>query len=142
MSPSPLPPDSTGSSPHAAGGPATPVSPAEAPGALVRVCPYCRESVHAHAERCRHCQSYLSEIGRQRALREWLSSAGLPNVDVGRPGCLGLTLPGAALFAVAAYFGAQGAFALMARQPALLQAAVGAAGAILALAFFRVRRKD
>ena len=134
MSPSPLPPDS--------GGPAAAVPTAETPGALVRVCPYCRESVHAHAEKCPHCHSYLSEIGRQRALREWLSSAGLPNVEVGRPGCLGLTLPGAALFAVAAYFGAQGAFALLARQPALLQAAVGIAGAIVALAFFRVRRED
>lgn len=140
MSSSLPPPSAPADPPQNAGNPPGPVSPAEPPGALVRVCPYCRESVHAHAERCRHCHSYLSEIGRQRALREWLSSAGLPNVDVGRPGCLGLTLPGAALFAVAAYFGAQGAFALLARQPALLQAAVGAVGAILAFTFFRTRR--
>jgi hypothetical protein len=140
MSSSLPPPSAPADSPQDAGNPSGPVSPAEPAGALVRICPYCRESVHARAEKCRYCHSYLSDIGRQRALSEWLSSAGLPNVDVGRPGCLGLTLPGAALFAVAVYFGGQGLLSLLARQPALVQAAVGAVGAILAFTFFRTRR--
>jgi len=106
----------------------------------IRVCPYCRESVHARAEKCRYCHSYLSEIGRQRALYEWLASVGLPNVEVGRLGCLGLSLPGAALFAVAAYFGAQGLFSIFARQPAVLQAALGIVGVLLAFTFFRARQ--
>jgi hypothetical protein len=96
--------------------------------------------VHARAERCRYCHSYLSDIGRQRAAHEWLASFGLPNVDVSRPGCFGLSLPGAAVLAVAVYFGAQGVFSLVASQPAVLQAACGIVGALLALTFLRVRR--
>ena len=137
---SPQPPPDPGSLPPEAGVISSPVPSAEAGGLLMKACPYCRESVQARADRCRYCHSYLSEPGRQRAVREWLASVGLPNIEVGRAGCLGLSLPGVAIFAVAAYFGAQGLFSVLARQPAFLQIVLGTVGVLVALAFFRVSR--
>jgi hypothetical protein len=107
------------------------------PEPLTRSCPYCFESVQARAHKCRHCHAWLTEKGRQSAIRDMLAAMGFKAVETGRPTAFGLTIPGALLFLTALYFCIKGGITFLGSAPALVQLFIGAIGVALAYAFFR-----
>jgi hypothetical protein len=107
-----------------------------------RACRWCCDQVSVRALRCPHCRSWLSDEGRQQALREFLASVGLRSVDVGQSGVWGLTIPGAILLVIFAWFLARGLFTILGSQPALLQVVIGTIGIVVVLALCRERTRS